>query len=71
MFVPGSPCPYDCTLKNIYGYCQVTACTNYKYNGSGTWYAKTCQYCYKGWYDKDPNNNVCPHCGKESYRNAE
>ena len=28
-------CPYPCSNKSSSGYCQTTACTNWKYNGLG------------------------------------
>lgn len=59
------PCPYDCKMKSSMGYCQSTACTNPKYNGSGTWHILTCQYCFKTFLVQDEVPEICSHCGRK------
>ncbi len=58
-------CPYVCKNKNAYGYCQSSACINPKYNGSGTWYVKTCIHCLYTWYSRKPEPTACPQCGRK------
>jgi len=55
-------CPYDCNNKSPFtGYCNTTVCTNPKYNGSGTYILKTCEYCKKAMYMKQ-EEIICPYC---------
>lgn len=59
-------CPYDCKMKSSSGYCMMTACMNPKYNGSGTWYAKTCHRCLYTWYSRIKEATPCPQCGRKT-----
>ena len=59
------PCPYNCKMKSTTGYCQNTACTNPKYNGTGTWHVTTCQYCFKTVMSQDELPDTCPNCGRK------
>ena len=54
-------CPFMCSFKNSYGYCQVTACINPKHNGSGTWKTKYCKKCKRSMLIQ--KNENCPYCG--------
>ena len=50
---PAGTCPYICNLKNSYGYCQLTACTNPEHNGSGIYIVGTSYDEYKMATDPD------------------